>query len=377
MKKTVSLVLALVMILSVLCIAPITANAETKNLTFGKTYTGTLKSTLFSTAADEYTFTMTDSQNVQVEVGSDNKQTWRISGSTYSEYYSSETAPSKMVYYLKKGVTYTLRISGSGTYSAKVTKAAPDKLILKSTSGKIKNSDSKLVRFSFTGPSDYALANLSIKSSNEKVATASYTVTAGNTGTITITPKFIGTAKITLKMAGSNSVKYTVYVTNGFWFVAKGSKAKAPKPKGVKNPKWSSSKKKVVTINKKTGKIKAKKSGRTTLTAKKGKIKYKITTVVTDYVKLGKKTYREIKDVVNNPEKLKIYNVYKGYSKMISGDQKIPVVVVDYGSTNSYGAMVRNKVCAYYDEVLEIHYKYGWDVNNIIGKKRMKVSKIK
>jgi hypothetical protein len=178
-------------------------------------------------------------------------------------------------------------------------------------------------------------------------------------------------------MKGSNSIKYTFYGTSGYWFVAKGSKAKAPAPAGVSKPKWKSSKKKVATIKKKTGKIKAKKGGRVTFTAKKGKVSYKIKTVVTDYIKLGKKTYKELKNTVNNPDKLKIYNVYKGYSKQIDSKFKIPVVVVDYGSTNDNGAMVRNKVMAYYDDVYQAHFTNGWSIDNIISRKSIKPSKIK
>jgi hypothetical protein len=57
--------------------------------------------------------------------------------------------------------------------------------------------------------------------------------------------------------------------------------------------------------------------------------------------------------------------------------RKIPVVVIDYGSTNENGAMVRNKICAYYDDVYEPKYKGGWDTENIIGKKNLKIRKIK
>ena len=57
----------------------------------------------------------------------------------------------------------------------------------------------------------------------------------------------------------------------GTALIAKGYKKKAPKPVGVKKPKWSSSKKKKLSIKKKSGKVKAKKGGRVTITAKKGK----------------------------------------------------------------------------------------------------------
>lgn len=373
MKKTISIVLAFVMILSVICIAPVTASADTA-LTLGKTYSG---SSEYSDDYVYYNFTMTTNANVYVQFKTNRNQEFKLSG-YYDGSFGWESGSKKMMYYLRKGESYTLTVYGSGNYSVKVYKAPADKIKLSKKSGKFKTTDSAIVPFTYSGTYEYADANLSIKTSNDKVATASFSLNySTKTGYLTIYPHQIGKAIITLKMAGGNKAKYTVHMTHGIWYIAKGSKAKAPKPLGVKKPKWSSNRKKVVSINKKTGKIKAKKGGRLTLTAKKGKVKYKINTIVTDYIKLGKRTYREVKDVVNNPDKLRIYNVYRGYSKMINGDTKIPVVVVDYGSTNAYGAMVRNKVCAYYDEVLEIHYTYGWDVNNIIGKKRIKAKYIK
>ena len=208
------------------------------------------------------------------------------------------------------------------------------------------------------------------------MAAASVNVTGNNSGVITIYPKYIGKTVLTLSMIGGNSVKYTVHCTNGYWYVAKGSKTKAPKPKGVKKPKWSSSKKKRIKINKKTGRIKAKKGGRCTLIAKKGKMKYKIRVYVTDYKKLARRTYKEIKDVVNNPEKLKLYNIYRGYYKSGNG-HKVPVVYFDYGSTNSYGAMVRDKLIAFYDDVGTWRYRYVSNANNVIKKKRIKAKTVR
>ena len=112
-------------------------------------------------------------------------------------------------------------------------------------------------------------------------------------------------------------------------------------------------------------------------TAKKGKVNFRITGVVTDYIVIGKRAYRQLKDIVNNPEKLKIYNVYSGYSKQIYSGQKVPVVMVDYGSTNENGAMIRHKIVAWYDDVYEVHYANNWSVDNIIGRRRIDPSKIK
>lgn len=384
MKRTLSIFLTLTIIAG-LFLVPVSVNAATEsyNLNLGQTYSGTIAeatgmAAYFGGNSHEYTFSMDTSSNVTVQIVSENtSQSWSLKSSDYSVNLGTQGMPMNAICYLPKGKTYTLTISGAGKYAFVVSKAAGDKLSMKSKSCKVTSPKTKTVPFTFTGTVDYAKENLSVKSSKPKVATATFSIGSGNSGTLTINPKYIGKTVITLKMAGGNSVKYTVYATYGYWFVAKGSKAKAPAPAGVSKPKWKSSKKKIATINKKTGKIKAKKGGRVTFTAKKGKISYKVSTVVTDYIKLGKKTYKEIKSVVNNPEKLKIYNVYKGYSKQIDRSRKIPVVVVDYGSTNANGAMVRNKIMAYYDEVYEAHFTSGWSIDNIISRKSISPSKIK
>lgn len=377
MKKVTSLFLALIMVIGIVCI-PVTAYAaESFDLKLGETYIKTLEKTIFGYDTHEYSFTMTESCNIAIVVATESEDISFsfVKPSTYSYFTNSSTITSPgAIAYVTKGNTYKVKVSGSGKYGVKVAKVDPDKITSKGKT--IKITAKKVVTFKFSGTTDYAKDRLSVKSSNKKVATATVSA-SGNTGTLTITPSYIGKTVITVKMGGSNSIKYTVHGTDGYWFVAKGSKAKAPKPSGVKKPKWTSSKKKVATIKKKTGKIKAKKGGRVTFTAKKGKNKYRVHTVVTDYIKLAKKTYKEIKNNVNNPDKLKIYNVYKGYSKQIDTTRKIPVIVIDYGSTNDNGAMVRNKTMAFYDEVYQIHYTSGWSIDNIISRKSIKPSKIK
>ena len=382
MKKFVSLVLTFAFVLGIVCI-PVTANAAVKNfnLELEKTYTKTVdKSTymygiLIESHSHVYTFTMSKSSNVGISVVSQgDSQNWQLKSTDSSVRFATQSTPSNVSCYLPKNKTYTLTVSGAGKYSLKISALAPNKITSKGKT--LKLTAKKTVSFNFSGTTDYARDNISLSNSKKKVATASVSV-SGNKGTLTINPLYIGKTTITVKMGGSNSIKYTVHGVRGYWFVAKGSKAKAPKPAGVKKPKWKSSKKKVATINKKSGKIKAKKGGRVTFTAKKGKVSYKVKTVVTDYIKLGKKAYKKIKSEVNNPDKLKIYNVYKGYSKQIDRNFKIPVVVIDFGSTNENGAMVRSKVMAFYDDVYEPHYTNGWSIDNIIGRKSIKPSKIK
>lgn len=380
MKKFLSIFLALTLALSIFII-PVTANAETKNfnLSLGKSYSGTIEESsssffFYNTNDHKYSFTMSSSCNAKISVNLKGKSmSWDI---YKTGGYYNRTLSKASLYYLEKGESYYIQIKGAGDYTLKVSKAAADKLSIKTKSGKT-TSSSKTVPFTFSGTYDYAKDHLSIKSSSKKVASASYQLVSEKSGKMTITPSFYGKTVVSLKMKGGNTVKYTLYVTQGHWYVAKGSKAKAPKPVGVKKPKWKSSNKKKATIKKKSGKIKAKKGGRVTFTAKKGKVSYRLKTVITDYIKLGKKAYKKIKENVNNPDKLKIYNVYKGYSKQINGVSKVPVVVVDYGSTNSNGAMMRNKIMAYFDDVYEIQFANGWSIDNIIGRKSMKAKSIK
>ena len=369
MKKVLALVLSLAISISGLYMIP--TKADDKALTFGTQYSGKIS----SYGSVTYTFTMTSNSNVQVLVGSDNEQLWTLRSTDYSVSFPTQTAPSNVGCYLPKGKTYELTIKYSGNYTLLLNKMAGDKITSKGKKITCKSDASKKASFTFSGTSDYAKSNLSVKSSVPKVATASVSVTGNNSGEITIYPKYIGKTIITLTMAGGNSIKFTVRCTNGYWYVAKGSKAKAPKPKGVKKIKWSSSKKKRIKIKKKSGRIRAKKGGRCTLIAKAGGFKYKVRVFVTDYKKLARRTYREIKDVVNNPDKLKLYNIYKGYYKM--GVHKVPVVYFDYGSTNSYGAYVRNKIIALYDDVGTWKCKYVSNANNVIKKKRIKAKSVK
>lgn len=385
MKKLVSALLTVIMVIGIIVI-PVSANAATTSfsLVLGTTYSETIEeatgiAAYLSPNTHEYTFSMSSSSNVTIAIVSDqtDSQSWTLKSSDYDINFGTQKMPTSGICYLPKDKTYTLTISGAGKYAFVLSKASPDKISMKAKSCKLKTTAEKTVPFTFTGTKDYAKANLSIKNSTKKVADASFTIDSNNAGTLKIKPKYIGKTVITLKMAGSNSVKYTVHGVHGYWFIAKGDKVKAPKPAGVKKPKWKTSKKSVCTVNKKTGKVKAKKGGKVTITAKKGKVSYKLTTVITDYIKLGKKTYKKIKEQVNNPDKLKIYNVYSGYSKQVDTSRKIPVLVVDYGSTNENGAMVRSKIMAFYDEVMEPHFTNGWNIDNIISRKSISPSKIK
>ena len=378
MKKLLSLLVVLAMVFSSIVILPAPVKAEdfNYNMTLGKEYKGTLEGSIFYTLrmndTANFTFTIARKTNILVDV----KYSGSCSGSLKTQSGNYVDIDSRGVATVTPG-TYVLSLSGyQAQYIAKISDIGLGTVKFKKTSGNVK--DRTDIPFTYTCSYAQAQTGIKLTNSNKKVASTSIVLNSNGTGYVRAEGKFIGKTKLTLQLTGSNSSKFTAYVRSGMWFVAKGSKAKMPKPVGFKKLKWKSSKKKVATINKKSGKIKAKKGGRTTITAKKGKQKFTIKLVVTDYIKLAKKTYREIKDNVNNPDKLKIYNVYKGYSKQIYTNKiKVPVVMIDFGSTNDFGAMMRKKVMSYYDDVHEPRYVSVSSSNNIISKKSIKKSKIK
>lgn len=374
MKRITAIILSMALIMSAFIgINFKTVKAEQKSfsLAFGKQYTAKFEGKNKSDNYHGYVFTTNKSMNVRVTVTSKNNDVeWGISRDGVVYQYATK-APSNTVVYIPAGKAYYLILSGTGEYSVKLSDAGA-KVNFNKKSGKFSDVYSVSVPFTYTGSYKYAEPNLKMKNSNSKCATASMSLYTNNTGTVTLYPKKYGKTVVKLIMAGGNTAKYTFHCTKGYWYVAKGSKAKAPKPSGVKKPKWSSSKKKRVSIKKKTGKIKAKKSGRVTLTAKKGKVKYRLKVVVTDFKKLARKSYKEIKNAVNNPDKLKIYSAYRGYAKVKADAPRIPVVYFDFGSTNYYGAMIRTKLIAFYDEVMTVRSKRVDSVNVVYKKKSMK-----
>lgn len=166
-------------------------------------------------------------------------------------------------------------------------------------------------------------------SSNKKVATV------GNGGYVT--PKSLGKTTVTVKVNGGASTKFNVIVNWNYIGIFSGSSRNAPKVNG-KNVKWKIGNKKLVSV--KNNKIYAKKAGNTTLKYKKGKITYTVRVHIVSYNTLLKKTKAKLKDTLKDPDSLKIYHIWKGYS-----NESDPTIVIDYGAKNSYGAMVRDDYC--------------------------------
>ncbi|MCR5429778.1 MAG: hypothetical protein K6E58_00905 [Eubacterium sp.] len=373
MKKITAIILCVALVLSgFLGINLKTVKAESKeyNLIFGKQITAKFQGTSQSSNFHGYKFNLGSNTNIRVSISSKSGSVrWGIATDKVA-YQGYTYAPSDTSVYLPKGNGYYLLINGTGEYTFKVTNEGASKVKFPKSSGKFKDVYSVSIPFTYTGAYKYANTNLKMKNSKPKMASASMSLYSDNTGTVTVYPKRYGKTVISLVMAGGNTAKYTFHVTRGYWYIAKGYKKKAPKPVGVKKPKWSSSKKKRLSIKKKTGKVKAKKGGRVTITAKKGKVKYRLKTVVTDFKKLARQSYKEIRLAVNNPDKLKVYEAYRGYAKVKADAPRIPVVYFDFGSTNYYGAMIRTKLIAYYDEVMTIR-STKVDSSNVVYKKKV------
>ncbi len=375
MKKIISFILTIALVTT--CFIgydskSVKAESKEFNLTFGKQITAKFEGTYQSENFHGYKFNLGSNANIKVVISSKSGSVrWGIA--TEKKAYQPYTyAPSDTTVYLPKGTGYYLLLNGTGEYTFKVTYVGASKVRFPKSSGRFSDVYSVSIPFTYTGTYDYANSHLRMKNSTPKMASASMSLYSDNTGKVYVYPKRYGKTVISLTMAGGNTAKYTLHITRGYWYIAKGCKKKAPKPVGVKKPKWSSSKKKKVSIKKKSGKIKAKKGGRVTLTAKKGKVKYRLKTVVTDYKKLARRAYKEIRDSVNNPDKLKIYSACRGYAKVRTDAPRIPVVYFDFGSTNYYGAMIRTKLVAYYDDVMTVRSYTVANSNSVYKKKTMK-----
>ncbi|MCI9063946.1 MAG: Ig domain-containing protein [Clostridia bacterium] len=127
--------------------------------------------------------------------------------------------------------------------------------------------------------------------SNKKIATVNSNgkVTAKSKGTATITAK-IGSkkykCKITVENVSINKTKLNIELDNNYTLKVKGSK---------RTVKWSTSNKKIVTVNS-NGKVTAKSKGTATITAKVGnkKLKCKVTIKVPDYKKKIGVSYKKL-----------------------------------------------------------------------------------
>lgn len=121
-------------------------------------------------------------------------------------------------------------------------------------------------------------AKATFTSSNTKVATVSSTgvVKGVKAGTATITASYgnaKATCKVTVKASSVKFTKKTAVVYKGKTVTVKAALA------GVSSVKYTSSNKKVATVNSKTGAVKGLKAGTVTITATSGKLKatYKLT----------------------------------------------------------------------------------------------------
>lgn len=181
-------------------------------------------------------------------------------------------------------------------------------------------------------------SSLKFTTSNKKVASISY---SGKY--CYVTAKALGKATITAKM-GNKKAKCTVTVNKCWLEVGKG-KSKSltsyvKKVSGYKKAKWSSSKKKFVTVSKK-GKIKGKKHGNSKITAKIKGTKYYLTVYSYDKKVIKKKTLACIKERLYVPSSFKVGTVK--YPHFYS-------CKVYYSAKTRYGDRVYSATTGFYDK---------------------------
>ena len=160
-------------------------------------------------------------------------------------------------------------------------------------------------------PSDVT-SKIKFTSSNKSVASVS---TSGQYGYVK--GKRLGVATITAKM-GNKKAKCTVVVKRTYVQMKSGKSKNllnlVKKVSGYKKAKWSSGKKSVVTVDKK-GKIKAKKHGIAKITAKIKGRKYTITVYSYSHAGVKKRLITYLKDHLIAPQSLKVGRVtYPAYN---------------------------------------------------------------
>lgn len=382
-KKVLAILLTVTLTATGFAIVPKNTNADvTKNYTLGKTVTGTADATylygiLMTSTTDTYSFTLSKDMDLTIEfTPKDDDLRYYLDGDDVYESHTIGAGEKSTLKCFAKAGAYTFKVSGGKSkYTFTISESTNYTVKFNQTSGSLDGAIKKTVGFTYKCSYDYAKNNIKFSNSKSKVANATYSLNNDGTGTVTFDPKKIGRTKVTLSLVGGNQTTYTATVKSMVVFIAKGGKMKLTKPIGIKKPKWKSKKKSVVTVKK--GKIKAKKGGRTTVIAKKKKSVFRYRVVVTDYYKLGKQAYREIKENVRNPEKFKVYTVYRGYDKNIVSGVKIPVIFIDFGYPNSYGALERGKCIAYYDDVHEMKSFWVDSYADVMKKKKVSVKKIK
>lgn len=362
LRKSISIVLALVMLASIAVIAPTVANAGSYVQMFNiwgnindyndcRTTTFTLSSKTsvkFVFSSDSYSYCNgyyrleVDSQEgatVLSETGildglNDVTYTVTLAAGEYTVYlYNNDDRDEDE----HESLDYDL-------YAYRYYNPPVNPTSFKLNKTKVTLAKGKTYQLKATYKPTDATAKLTYSSSNTKVATVN---SSGK-----ITAKALGLATITAKK-GNKKAKCTVHVNSTYLQIgAKKSKSLVSyvkKVTGYKGAKWSSNKKSVVTVTKK-GTIKTKKHGIAKITAKiKGK-SYSV--IVYSYSKSGvkKRIVDYLKAVLIVPSSLKIGTVtYPAYNKC----------KVYFSAYNRYGQRVYHNVLG---EMKKDILWISWDV---------------
>lgn len=350
-KKPISIVLALLMAVSVLVVAPVTADAGS-NIQ------------MFNIWGDIYSYG--DYNYEYFTLSAKTKVTFELASSTTGDYkleveneYGSVVFSKEDTAYGSEKITYVTTLA-AGDYTAYIYNNNPDgeslyydfygyryynppknptKLRLNKSKIALCRSGSYQLNATYS-PSDVT-SKLKFKSSNTKVAkvNSSGYVTAKNLGVTTITATM-----------GNKKAKCTVVVNNTYVEMAANKKKNLVgyinKISGYKKAKWSSSKKSIVEVDKK-GQIKTKKHGISKITAKVGSRKYTIT--VYSYSKAGvkKRVLNCLKDLLYVPQSLKVGKVtYPAYN----------ACKIYYSAYNIYGEIRYNAITGYMKKDILYYY---------------------
>lgn len=218
---------------------------------------------------------------------------------------------------------YELNVDDVSTYATSIK--------LKTTSKTTSVGSSFTIKYSTTPSNSYA--KITWSSSNKKVATVN---SEGK-----VTAKGLGTCKISAELSNGKKYTFKVTVNSKKLYIFKNSERTLPKINGSKTLTWKSNNKSYATVNKQ--KVKGKKAGKTYVSCKYSNVTYKCYIYVVDYNDMLNDSKAALKDRLIDPDSLKIYHIWRGYD--VDGE---PTITLDYGAKNGYGAYVRDEYFNYY-----------------------------
>lgn len=292
-----------------------------------------------------YDFTLKSKTEVKINFESDYPVDFEIYTIDYDTYLDETVFEKTNTDYINNSISlkkgkYTVSISNfdgddDTVFSLSITAKKATKINFKSKNNKINFGKSKTLSYKTNGYNK----KLTWKSSNKKVATVN------KNGKVV--GKGLGKCKITVKSNYGFSAKTNVIVNNKKIYIFKNSYKSIPKINGKTKKGWKKTNNKI-SVNKK---IKGKCQGESTISKKVKGVTYKAKIYVTDHQKLKKAAKKHIKDILKDPDSLKIYHTYKGYDR-----QGMPSIVFDYGAKNSYGGYAREYISYSYNDKFKLYY---------------------